>query len=207
MTAQEKQQTAAPKEGNQSSQGQQQPQAMATTSGQQSQQGGLVRHNPNLALLRANPFALMRRFTEEMDRMFGGFGFDGGRFGFPALAEFTSGLGELGQAVWSPQVEIFERDGKLVVRADLPGLKKEDFKVEVVNDTLIIQGKREQAQEEERDGFYRSERSYGTFQRAIPLPEGANIEQASAKFQDGVLEITMPAPQRVQQQGRQIQIQ
>jgi len=204
----QEEQHATSQRGDAANRNQQQPQAMATTSRQQGQQGILARRDSTLATLTANPFALMRRFTEEMDRVFEGFGFGRGRFGFPSVSQPASpGLGEVSQAVWSPQVEMFERDGQLVVRADLPGLKKEDVKVEVINDTLIIHGERKQEQEEKREGFYRSERSYGIFQRVIPLPEGVNTENVTARFQDGVLEITMPAPQPERQQGRQIPIQ
>jgi HSP20 family protein len=204
----EKQQQATAQGGDEANQGKQQPQAMTTTSRQQGQQGNLARRDPSLALLTANPFALMRRFTDEMDRIFGSFSFGSSRLGFPSLRELASrGLGELIQGAWSPQIEVVERDGQLVVRADLPGLKKEDIKVEIRNDTLIIQGERKQEQEEKREGFYRSERSYGTFMRAIPLPEGVNTENVTARFQDGVLEITMPAPQREPEQGRQVQVQ
>jgi HSP20 family protein len=211
MAQQEKetQQQETSRRDDQADQGQRQPQEMATTSPQQGQQGSLARTDPTRAVLTANPFAIMRRLTEEMDRVFEGFlSFGRSRFGFPSLPELAShGMGELSRAAWSPPVEMFQRDGQLVVRADLPGLKKEDIKVEVINDILIVRGERKQEQEEKREGFYRSERSYGTFQRAIPLPEGVNTENVTARFQDGVLEITMPAPQRVQQESRQIPVQ
>jgi HSP20 family molecular chaperone IbpA/Arc/MetJ-type ribon-helix-helix transcriptional regulator len=87
----------------------------------------------------------------------------------------------------APAVEVRERDGNLVVSAELPGLNKDDVKVEVTGDGLVIQGERKREQEEERGGVHRSERSYGSFYRSIPLPEGANIEQAKAQFNNGVL--------------------
>ncbi|HEX8501297.1 MAG TPA: Hsp20/alpha crystallin family protein [Pyrinomonadaceae bacterium] len=103
------------------------------------------------------------------------------------------------------QVEVFEREGQLVVRADLPGLKKEDVKVEVSNDTLTISGERKSEHEEKREGFYRSERSYGSFQRQIPLPEGVNADDARATFNNGVLEISIQAPQR-ESRSRRLEI-
>ena len=91
-----------------------------------------------------------------------------------------------------PQVETFRRDDKLVVRADLPGLKKDDVKVEIDNGMLTISGQRSSEREEKRDEFYRSERSYGSFYRAIPLPEGIESDNCEATFKDGVLEVTLP---------------
>ena len=91
------------------------------------------------------------------------------------------------------------------MRADLPGLTKDDVKVEVTGDAVIISGERKSEHEERGEGFYRSERSYGSFYRRLPLPEGASADDAQATFRDGVLEITMQAPQR-QRRGRTLQI-
>ena len=76
--------------------------------------------------------------------------------------------------------------------ADIPGLKPEDIKLEVTDQDLIIRGERKKEQTEERRGFYRSERSYGQFYRRIPLPEGANPDQAKASFTNGELRINIP---------------
>ena len=129
------------------------------------------------SLFSMNPFALMRQFTEEMDRMF----------------VQTSGTAGDGTA-WSPVVEVKEKDGKLLVTAELPGLKKEDVKVQIDGDTLVIEGERKQEKEEKREGYYRSERSYGKFYRSILLPEGAKADQTAAEFNNGVLEVTIPIP-------------
>jgi HSP20 family protein len=136
----------------------------------------------------SGPFEMMRRFSEEMDRMFEDFGLARGGWGF--------GGGQ--PALWSPAVEVFERDNNLVVRADLPGMSKDDVKVEMTDDGLVIQGERKSEREEEREGWYRSERSYGEFYRLIPLPEGVNAEQAKARFENGVLEVTAPIPEMAQ---------
>jgi HSP20 family protein len=137
---------------------------------------------------RLGPFSLIRRMTEDMDRVF----------------ENALGRG-LGERAWAPEVETFRRDDKLVVRADLPGMKKEDVNVEVNEGVLAISGERCDEREDKRDDFYRSERSYGQFYRAIPLPEGVSADQCEATFKDGVLEVTLPAP-RAETKGRKIQV-
>jgi HSP20 family protein len=166
--------------------------------GRGSQQGTLARRGSlpvsliaPMDFFRMNPFSLMRRMTEEMDRVFG----DGG------LARESAG-----DVLWSPAVEVSEREGNYVVRAELPGLKPEDVKLEIENDALVLQGERQCEQEEEEGGVHRTEIRYGRFYRSIPLPEGANIEQARAKFENGVLEVTVPVPEQ-QTQRKQIPIQ
>src|SRR5882672_36145 len=146
-----------------------------------------------------SPFSVMKRFGEEMDRLFGDFGLDRNWIP-PAL------MGEAGRA-WAPEVEIFERDGELVVRADLPGLKKEDVKVELTDEGLTIEGERRSEHEENGEGYYRSERNYGNFYRRLPLPEGVDPDDATAKFHDGVLEVTMPARKPVARAARKLAIQ
>ena len=152
----------------------------------------------------------MRPINREFDQLFedflefAGFGRDwmapfGGRSGL------GRGAGEIGRNLWSPQLEVFERGGQLIVHADLPGMNREDVKVDVVDNMLVIQGERRQQREEDEEGYYRSERSYGSFHRSIPLPEGVNEDEIKATFRDGVLQVTMPAPQR-QQRGRRIEI-
>ena len=135
-------------------------------------------HRGSEDLFSMNPFTLMRRFTEDMDRMFSGFG---------AAAPEVGG--------WAPPVEIRESDGNLLVSAELPGLSKEDVRVEINNDALVIQGERKREWEEERGGVHRSERSYGMFYREIPIPEGAKTDQVKAQFNNGVLEIKLPIPE------------
>ena len=162
-----------------------------------SQSGGLSRRgydpfflNPR-EFFSANPFSLMRRMSEEMDRIFGEFGF---------------GRGQSEGSAWSPAIEVAERGGNYVVHAELPGLKPEDVKVELTDDALIVHGERKSEHEETRSGVRRSERRYGQFYRSIPLPEGVNAEQVRAKFENGVLEITVPVPQQ-QSNRREIPIQ
>lgn len=146
---------------------------------------------PSEDLFRMSPFQLMRHFSDEMDRMWGSTGY--GR----------QGSGQ--ESTWRPMVDVSEKNGQLQVRADLPGVKDNDVKVSVENDVLIISGERKREEERDEGGWHRSERSYGSFYRAIPLPEGAQSEKANARFNNGVLEVTMPVAQP-QQNVRQIPV-
>src|SRR6202011_5556870 len=122
-----------------------------------------------------NSFSFVRRFTEEMDQLFNDFGVGGGLFGSSAGRDlFPASWSEFGRNIWSPQVEVFEREGQLVVRADLPGLTKDDVQVELNDNSITITGERHNQNEEEHEGYYHSERSYGRFARTIRLPEGVN---------------------------------
>ena|ERR1041385_1375341 len=150
--------------------------------------------------LVATPFTLMRRFGEEMDRMFGDFGF--GRDWLTPVLDRAN----LPRGLWSPQVEMFERDNQLMLRADLPGLTKDDVDVEFSNDGITIEGERKNEHEEKGEGYFRSERSYGKFFRRVPLPEGVDVDKAKATFDNGVLEITMPAPKREERKPRRLEI-
>jgi HSP20 family protein len=137
--------------------------------------------------LSMSPFSLLRRMSEDMDRMFSG--------------ATASGDG----SSWVPAVEVTERGNTLVVRADLPGINANDVKVEVTPEGLTIQGERKREHEERGAWGYRSERTYGSFYRTIPLPEGASIDTAKAEFKDGVLEVSVPVPEQ-QNRRRQIPI-
>jgi HSP20 family protein len=159
----------------------------------------------------ASPFMLMRRMAEDMDRLFENFGLApmgltsafGGRLGRDLWNDDWS---MTSANTWTPQVETFRRGDKLVVRADLPGLKKEDVKVEVENGILAISGERSEEHEENRDDFFRSERSYGRFYRAVSLPEGVGEDQCEATFKDGVLEVSLPAPKQQERKAKQVPI-
>jgi HSP20 family protein len=146
-----------------------------------------------------NPFGVMRRMHEDMDRMFaqalGG--------GLMNAGEGSSGAG--GMSTWAPVIEVKQQADNLVVCAELPGLKPEEVQVEMNEGALVIQGERRNESKSEEGGFHRTERHYGRFYRAIPLPDGANAEEAKASFNNGVLEVTVPLPHQ-QTKRRQIPI-
>lgn len=139
-------------------------------------------------LFGVNPFALLREFTKEMDRAFS-----------------TSSGAELRPQAWMPAIEVKEANGNLVVTAELPGIKTEDVKVEVTDEALSIEGEPKEEKKEEKEGLYRSERSYGRFYRSIPLPEGAKTDQVKAEMNNGILEIKVPVAE-AKPKSRQIPV-
>lgn len=150
----------------------------------------------------SGPFSLMRRFSEDMDRLFEGF-FTSSPFrgNWPQRAEWPS---LVPSSLW-PQIEVHQAGEKLVVQADVPGLKRDDVHVEVRDNELCISGERRNESERSEGGHYRTERSYGSFCRVIPLPEGAKGETASASFENGVLRVEIEAPAQ-QSRGRRIEV-
>jgi HSP20 family protein len=147
--------------------------------------------------------------AEDMNRIFGDLGV-GPSFGISPLLSPSLGQGRGltsgGARAWAPQLETFRRGDKLVVRADLPGLRKEDVNVEVDDGVLTISGHRSEEQVDEGDDFYRSERSYGEFFRALPLPENVSGESCEATFKDGVLEVTLTLPKQQERKARRISV-
>ena len=194
MATEKEQSTATPptsKQEDRSSQG--------TGLMRKSQEGSMAkRHRSGLfglpltpqEMLRMSPFSLLGRITEEFDRILQ-----------PSLSE-----SETANIAWIPTVEISQVDGKYRILAELPGLSPNEVRVEVDDDAVILQGERQVEREANEGGIRRSERQFGMFYRRIPLPEGADPEQAKAKFHDGILEITMPAPNK-QTERRQIQVE
>lgn len=129
-------------------------------------------------LFPMNPFSMMRRFTEQMEKSFGPYST------------------EMKQVVdWQPAIEVKEEKGKLVLTADLPGLKPEDVKISVLDGMLTVEGERRHEKETKKEGYFHSERAFGKFCRTIALPKGAKTEEAAAKFTNGELEVTVPIPE------------
>jgi len=129
-------------------------------------------------VVRPRALSLFDQLREEMDRMFE----TTPRFGFGPWRELN----------FVPALEVAEKNNMLFVKVDLPGMKKEDVKVEVLPEGITITGERKEEKEEKKEGYFRSERLYGSFERFVPLPDGAVVDKAAAKFKDGVLEVTVP---------------
>lgn len=108
--------------------------------------------------------------------------------------------------VWSPAIDVLSRDGDVVIRAELPGMKREDVDIRLQNGMLTISGERETEHDERHGGYYMRERRWGSFRRSVMLPEGVDEAGIQARFQDGVLEVTVAGATAVQEPKR-IQIE
>lgn len=139
----------------------------------------------------ADPFDLMREFAKEMELSFE-------NLGFPKF--------EAKEFDWKPAIDVFTKEGKFFVHAELPGMTKEDVKVELEENRLIVRGERRKETKEEKKDFYRSELNYGSFYRAIPLPKEVDLEKIEAKFCNGILEVTMPVAVKVEENKKEIPI-
>ena len=93
---------------------------------------------------------------------------------------------------WAPPIEVFEKEDKYVVKAELPGMKEEDIDVSVIGDTLTVKGERKAESEVKEEDYYCCERSYGSFFRSIALPSNVDAKKIEASFEDGVLEVSLP---------------
>jgi HSP20 family protein len=205
-TAAGTQQGAQGREGSQARQGGQSGQQMQSGRQAQGRQGGLMQgrrggmgRQQGGGLMRGapsffmNPFALLGRLTDEMTNVFDEAG--------------AGGATDTGSIVpWVPDVDLVQRGNELVARVDLPGVNVDDLIVEIGDDAITISGVRGEEREDEQEGVYRYERRIGTFSRVIPLPEGAITDQARATFNNGVLEIAVPAPPEQVSRGRRVEI-
>jgi HSP20 family protein len=135
------------------------------------------------------PFRPLRSFwdlREEMDRLWDG---------FPSFPRFRRLIEE---PVW-PAVDVFVRNGALVIKADVPGMTAKDIEVNVTEDGITLSGERTEEKEVKEKDYYRSERSYGHFMRQVSLPAGTDREKAQATFKDGILEISFPLKEEAKQ--------
>lgn len=107
---------------------------------------------------------------------------------------------------WAPKIDVFEKDHFLVVKADLPGMKKEEVFVTLEENDLILKGERKEEKEVKEENFYRAERMYGSFYRRLPLNFTADPAKIEAKFIDGVLEVKVPVPKGKEPKGLPIPI-
>jgi HSP20 family protein len=134
-----------------------------------------------MALKRWTPMGNLASFHNEMNRMFNEF-FRGGNG-----EEAGSGLGS-----WTPAVDIHETDDSFVIKAELPGVSKDDVSIDVHQNTLTLRGQRKHESAVKNERYHRVERVYGTFQRSFVLPEMVDQEKVQATFKDGVLELHLP---------------
>jgi HSP20 family protein len=143
----------------------------------------------------SSPFAMMRRMFNDMERM------------MESSMDISGDQGEQSMMgiMWAPRIDVLRRDNNLVVHADLPGIRPDQVRIFAQDNSLVIEGEREDVREDQSGDVWQSERVYGRFQRVVPLPEGVDSNAAQARFENGVLEISLPMS--AESRGRQIEIQ
>lgn len=135
----------------------------------------------NTLMKATSPWSLLDEFNREFSRMLPGFADDDSRV-----------VG----STWAPAVDIKEEDDKFVIRADIPGVSPDDIEVSMEQGVLTIKGERKHEAEENKEGYHRIERAYGTFMRRFALPENVDADKISATSKDGVLELVLPKAQQ-----------
>ena len=145
-----------------------------------------------MAIVRFRPFTSavepQRDFSEiqtEMNRLFDSF------FGRPS--QMTSGM----ERVWAPAVDVYETKEDLVITADLPGLNEKDIHLSITGDILALRGERRFNPEVKQESYYRGERWFGRFERALPLPIPVQADKVKASYRDGVLTIKLPKTEEI----------
>ncbi|WP_457642430.1 Hsp20/alpha crystallin family protein [Persephonella sp.] len=127
-----------------------------------------------------NPFRELARIEHELNKIFN------------ELVP-TVGKGEIIEIkTWNPRVDIYEKDDKLIVEAEIPGAKKEDIEVKIKDNNVVIRGEVKKEEEKKEENYYRSERFYGKFERVIPLPVEIKPDEAKATVEDGILKLEIP---------------
>lgn len=137
----------------------------------------------NTELIRVEPRAFVRRMLRDFDRFFE-----------REWAPFAAPANVFGEFGWIPTLEVVEKEGRLITRFELPGVKKEEITVTVDEEGLTVMGERKREEEKKNHDWYRTERTYGKFVRTIPLPIGVNTAEIKATFENGVLELVVPLP-------------
>ncbi len=140
-----------------------------------------------MALIRWEPVRELSSIQSEMNRLFNTF--------FDTPTQHGNGNGVQTLRRWIPAMDLVETPAEFVLRADLPGLSENDVNIEVDDNVLTISGERKTEHEERKEGYYRVERSSGSFSRSLTLPEGVDADAVRASFDKGVLEVRIPKPE------------
>jgi HSP20 family protein len=111
------------------------------------------------------------------------------------------------EIVTAPAVDIYQEGDDIVLKAELPGLKKEDINIEIRGDVITLSGEKKKEEKVEKKDYHRFERSYGSFSRSFKLPAEVQVQKATAKFRDGILEIRAPKTEEAKQKSRKIEVQ
>jgi HSP20 family protein len=146
------------------------------------------------------PFSELTRLERGMERMLGDF------FAKPWLGfQWPEGLREIG--VREPAIEVFEEKDDVVVKAEIPGIKKEELEVNVTDDLLTIKGEKKKEEEVKEKGYYYSERSYGAFERSVEIPRAVHADKARATFKDGILEVRLPKTEEAKRKEVKLRVE
>jgi HSP20 family protein len=137
-----------------------------------------------MAIVRWEPFRDLVGYQDRMNRLFE----DSFRGVARGPAEDDWALG----GSWAPAVDIYEHEGHLVLKAELPGIEAKDVDIRLENNVLTLRGERQLDREVKRESYHRVERSYGTFSRSFTLPSVVDQEKIKAEYKDGVLRVTLP---------------
>ena len=145
-----------------------------------------------MTIVRYDPFRDLRTLQEEVNRLFS--------------TNMTRAFGDegIGRGAWAPSVDIYENKDQIVLEAELPGMKQDDFELTVENNVITLRGERQFEKKEESDNYHRVERSYGSFTRSFTLPQTVSAEGATAEYSNGVLRVTLP--KREETKARRIQV-
>jgi len=145
-----------------------------------------------MTIVRYDPFRDLRTLQEEVNRLFS--------------TNLTRAFGDegIGRGAWAPSVDIYENKDQIVLEAELPGLKQEDFDLSVENNVITLRGERKFEKTDETDNYHRVERSYGSFTRSFTLPQTVSGEGATADYSNGVLRVTLP--KREETKARRIEV-
>jgi HSP20 family protein len=148
-------------------------------------------------MTRWRPFTQMSTLWDEMNQLFEE------HFGGRSLMRPLTGITR-----WAPSVDMFETDDEVVVKADVPGMSKEDLEVTVTEEFITISGESKSEEEVKEENYMRRERRYGKFTRRLPLPAAVHLDEAKAKFTDGILEVRVPKEAEPEkEEGRKIDIE
>ncbi len=134
-----------------------------------------------MAITKWDPFKELTTIQDRINRLFDE---NIGRVRFPDI--------ELSAGAWNPAVDIYETKDNVVLKAELPGLEKKDFSIEIKDNMLTLKGERKFEKETKEENYYRMERAYGSFMRSFNLPASVDKDKVKAKFKDGILEVTVP---------------
>lgn len=137
-----------------------------------------------MALVRWDPFRNVSTLQDRINRLF--------EDAFPRSRDLED---DISLCAWRPAVDIYESENGIVLKAELPGVKKEDVSVEIKDNVLTLKGERAEEKEVGEENYYRRERCFGSFQRSFNLEQSIQPEKVKAKFKDGILEVEIPRPE------------